>query len=301
MLATALLAVAIGAGVGGALSWNHRGQVNLVRAAAASAAVQPADVRADGYVVTKPGARVALRAEVGGTVSKVAVVRGQRVHKGDLLLQFDRNQETAALQEAWAQAGEAQARLKARANDYKRSKELVASGALPKRELDDAASERKVATARLAAAGAAAKRIGASVEKTQVRAPIDGTIITRSAEPGESLAPSAPLFEIADLEGLRVEAEVDEYYLERVGVGNAVEVTAEAFVGQKWNGEIAEVGDAIVARKLRPLDPSRPGDVGVLQVWIALPPATPLKLGQRVQIRALAPAARPSNGLGVRE
>ncbi len=292
---TGILAVALALGVAGLQLRRERLAQAAKDPVATPAASHTPWLRADGVVVARTGARVTLRSEVAGTVKEALALRGQQVHRGDVLVRIDSAQQAAALREAVALAGEAQTTSKWRATDYKRSRELVASGALPQKQLDDATSERRSANARAAAATAAAERLRIAVQKTTVVAPIDGTVVARTVEVGETLAVGAALFEIADLSKLRVEAEVDEFYVGHVSVGAAVEITAEAFVGQVWNAQIEEIGDAVVPRRLRPLDPSRPGDVGVLQVWVSLPPGTPLKLGQRVQIgAATAPSQSPT-------
>lgn len=139
------LAVVAGAAVGARHLTRSGGGKKVVADAAPHQGTLTGVLRADGVIVARPGAHVVLRAEVGGLVKEVMVSRGQLVRKGDILVKFDRNQQAAALQEAWAVAGEAQTHLKARSEDYKRSKQLVAKGALPKQELDDAARARKAA------------------------------------------------------------------------------------------------------------------------------------------------------------
>jgi multidrug resistance efflux pump len=90
---------------------------------------------------------------------------------------------------------------------------------------------------------------------------------------------------IADLDRLRLEVEVDEYDAGRVALGAPVRITAEGYDGQDWLGKVEDIPDAVTARRLRPQDPARPVDVRVLLVKVALQQATPLKLGQRVEVR----------------
>jgi HlyD family secretion protein len=95
---------------------------------------------------------------------------------------------------------------------------------------------------------------------------------------------------IADLNRVRVEAEVDEYDVGRVVLGAPVTVTAEGFSGASWLGRVEEIPDSVVPRRTRPEDPSRPADTRVLLLKIALSSRTPLKLGQRVEVEILIPA-----------
>ena len=95
------------------------------------------------------------------------------------------------------------------------------------------------------------------------------------------------LVPVADLLGwgTNVEAELDEFDAGRVSLHDRVRVTAEGYDGQFWKGEVEEIPDAVVGRRLKPQDPGKPEDTRVLLVKIAFQEPTPLKLGQRVEIR----------------
>jgi RND family efflux transporter MFP subunit len=147
-------------------------------------------------------------------------------------------------------------------------------------------SERDLdaARARRESASADVRRLEAVVEKSEVRAPIDGVVIERVAHPGETIAAGAPLLTIADLSKTRVEAEVDEFDGARVRLGGTASVTAEGYDGQRWRGTVEEIPDSVTSRRLKPQDTSKPVDTRVLLVKVALGEATPLKLGQRVEL-----------------
>ena len=115
-------------------------------------------------------------------------------------------------------------------------------------------------------------------------APIDGVVIARLVEPGETVNAASPLLTIVDLSRLRVEAEIDEFDIEAVRLQAEATITAEGYPDRSWRGLIEEIGDAVVARQLRPEDPGRSGDTGVLPIKIAFGEPCPLKLGQRVEI-----------------
>jgi hypothetical protein len=83
---------------------------------------------------------------------------------------------------------------------------------------------------------------------------------------------------------LRIEAEVDEFDTARVALGASVSITAEGYVPTKWRGTVEEIPDSVVSRRTRPADPGRPIDARVLAVKFAFGEATPLKLGQKVEV-----------------
>lgn len=290
ILAVSFAVFLVGAAAGGLAIARTK---SATAAPAAKADVKAVTVRADGRIAARPGAQVSVSSEIHGTVAKVHVYEGSRVKKGDVLLELKRKEHTAALQEAWAATAEANARLAARSKDAKRAKSLVASGALPAQEVEAASEAKTVARARLASANAVTVRLQAMLEQTRVLAPIDGVVVMRAIEERETVAPGTPLFTVVDLSKLRVEAEVDEFDVGRVAVGSAAIVSADGFDGQSWRGQVEEIPDVVMPRRLRPLDPSRPTDTAVLLAKVSLPEGSPLKLGQRVRLE-LAPVPEAS-------
>ena len=140
------------------------------------------------------------------------------------------------------------------------------------------------AEARRDAAGAPVDRLLAEAARYRILALIDGIIIARHADAGETVAPAAPLVTIADLTRLRVEAEVDEFDIPHIAPNAAATISAEGYTGLVWRGRVEEIADAVVPRRTRPEDPGRPADTRVLLVRIAFLEKNPLKLGQRVEV-----------------
>jgi HlyD family secretion protein len=250
----------------------------------AAAPIAPAMIRAEGRVVTYPNGHATLAAEIGGTVRAVRAKEGQRVKKGDVIVEFDRSEQQAALAEAWAHVGEADAQLKYSSSEAKRARALVDAEAIALQAAERSSEERNAARARRRAAGAATQRLAASLEKARIVAPLDGTVIARTVEPGEVVTGGAPLIALADLDALRVEAEIDEFDAMRVQIGGAVKIGVDGLPGQTWEGRIEEIPGVVVPRKIKPQDPARPTDSRVLLVKVSLPAQTPLKLGQRVNL-----------------
>jgi hypothetical protein len=89
---------------------------------------------------------------------------------------------------------------------------------------------------------------------------------------------------IADLARTRVEAEIDEYDVSRIELGQPVLLRAEGYAAQVWQGKIEEIPDQVTSRRIKPQDPGRPSDTRVLLVKVALTGAVPFKLGQRVEV-----------------
>jgi RND family efflux transporter MFP subunit len=276
--------------IGGGMAWQWQRLVALTSAASPSANAAPArashsagTIRAEGRLVARPGAVVTVGADFGGTVRAVKLEEKAHVNTGDLLADIAADETRAAVAEAQARVHEADVDIAFLDGEAAKAQRLLASNAVPKDLRDRALHDRDAAKARRASAQATAARLGATLAKSRVTAPIDGVVLERHVDPGEVVAPGASVAVIADLSRVRIEAEVDELDGARIAVGEEVAVRAEGFA-DTWRGTVEEIPDAVGARKLRPQDPGRPSDTRVLAVKIALTEATPLKLGQRVEL-----------------
>lgn len=125
------------------------------------------------------------------------------------------------------------------------------------------------------------------LDKTFITAPISGKVIRRYLDEGEIIMPEVALAAIADVDKVRINAEIDETDIGRFALGDAVEVTSSAYPGKVFRGEVVEIADYIGARKIRPDNPAVNLGLKVVQVKIGLMEKTPLKLGMTVDVRIL--------------
>lgn len=250
----------------------------------ATAANAKPHVVAEGRVTTYPGAEVTIGTDVAGTIERLTVEEKESVSAGDVIAVVKADDTRAALSVARARVGEATADIRLFESEVARAKHLFQEDVGSKQTWDKADRDLDSARARHASAAAEVRRLEALVKKTVITAPIDGVVITRHVHPGETVEAGAALVTVADLKKTRVEAEIDEYDTARVHLGATVEVSAEGF-GRTWRGTIEEIPDTVVNRRLKPQDPSKPIDTRVLLVKVAFAEATPLKLGQRVEVR----------------
>jgi HlyD family secretion protein len=241
-------------------------------------------VIAEGRLVAYPGAEVVVATELPGVVVRLTVDEKDRVRKGQLIAELKADDLRAGLSESRARIQEAEADIRFAEVDLERAERLLAEKVGTQDAADRARRNRDAASARKETAVAAASRLQAVLAKTRIVAPIDGVVILRSVQPGEHLETGEPLVTIADLDRIRVEAEVDEFDTGRVNLDAPVQVTAEGYTGQSWPARVEEIPDAVVPRRLKPQDPGKPSDTRVLLVKIALDGKTPLKLGQRVEV-----------------
>jgi HlyD family secretion protein len=166
--------------------------------------------------------------------------------------QYRVRQNEADLEAARAAAGRAQVSLANAQRDLARTRELVAREFVSSADLDRAQSQFDLAKAELTSAQAviaqrSAQLASARVDlgRTEIRAPVDGVVIKRSVDVGQTVAASlqAPeLFVIArDLRDMQVETSIDEADVGRIRVGQRATFTVDAFPGRTFGGEVRQV------------------------------------------------------------
>lgn len=138
-------------------------------------------------------------------------------------------------------------------------------------------------------AEAAAEYYSRLLDKTLIIAPISGKVIRKYLQSGEIISKEMlmSLVAIADLERVRINAEVDETDVGRVKVGYPVEITSVAYPGKVFKGSVTEISDYAGARKVRPNNPVKNLDMKVVQVKIDLKETAPFKLGMTVDVRIM--------------
>ena len=220
-----------------------------------------------GDIVTSISASGKIRAvntvEVGsqlsGQVTELFADFNTPVRKGQVLARIDPStfaareaQNTAQAAGAAAQVAQAQAALTEAQRDFATKSSLVANGFVSKRSIQTVEAAVTQARAQLASARASVAQNQAAlsqaridVTRTYIRAPVDGTVIDRSINLGQTVAASlqAPkLFVIAeDLSRMQVEAAVDEADIGRVKKGQSVDFTVDAYPDDTFKGLVSEV------------------------------------------------------------
>ena len=247
-------------------------------------AAQKPRVVAEGRVVTYPGAEVTIGTDVAGTIERLTVTEKEHVRKGQTIAVIKADDTRASLGVARARVTEADADIRLFEAEVARAQSLFRDDVGSKQAWDKAERDLDAARARRTSAAAEVSRLAALVEKTVITAPIDGVVITRNVHAGESVAEGDAIITVANLDRTRVEAEVDEFDAARIRLGASVQINAEGFE-RPWRGTIEEIPDSVVNRRLNPQDPSKPIDTRVLLVKVSFAEATPLKLGQRVEVR----------------
>jgi HlyD family secretion protein len=258
LIGVAVLVVA--AAVAGA-AMRGRGEKTLeVQAAKVARQKIVQKVSATGKI--QPKTQVEISADVSAKITKLSVVEGQWVEKGQFLVELDRERYVAAVEsaEATVSSAEANARL-VRENmnraekEYKRSKELLATGLESQAAFDAKEAEYQVEVARYKSAQdqveqakAALKQARADLSKTTIYAPMSGTVSELNKERGEIALGSQfqkdVILIVADLTEMEAQVDVDENDIVSVAVGQKAEIEVDALPGQKLSGTVYEIANS---------------------------------------------------------
>ena len=255
------LPILFGLAVVAAVLWWWKGHGTSAQPKFRTAAVEQGDIRVAISATGTLGAlsTVDVGSEVSGKLTEVLVDYNDHVTKGQIIARIDPStfqtqiaQGDAAIANARAGLATAQATLRNAELDYGRKRDLAGRKLVAKSDLDLAQAQRDQARAQVAQAEAQIRQQLASTEnahlnlaRSVIRSPVDGVVLTRAVEPGQTVAASlqAPvLFKIAeDLSRMEIVLSVDESDIGQVRQGQAVSFTVDAFPDRRFRGEVRQV------------------------------------------------------------
>lgn len=193
----------------------------------------------------EPVSAVEVGTQVSGTIDRMDVDFNDTVHKGQVLAVLDTALLSLAVQDAQAGLMRAQAQLDQAQGEYDRSLPLLEKGHLSESEFLPIRVAVKTAHAAVQSAQVASQRAQRNMRYAIVRSPINGTVIQRNVEPGQTVAASlqAPtLFIIAeDLSQMEIHAQVDESDIGQIKEGQSVRFTVQAYPDERFQGTVRQV------------------------------------------------------------
>lgn len=288
-----VLALAIGAGAV-ALLVTRALPVRTARASvSAQAATQPVPVLSGaGYLV--PGDRVvAVGARVPGRVARYLVDEGDRVKKGQALVELDDREYRAAVARASARLSSAKARADLARAQLARGRELRARDSLSKEEFDIRSNELALSEAGIAEAEAALQEAELELEHTVLRAPSDAIVLAKLKEAGEIAVPggfsgSGDLVRLANMTEVRAEIDINESDLPRIHLGQRAEVTPDAAPDTRYPARVVKLypqvdrqkGTLKVEVRLDTPDERLLPDMSARVAFLGEPPAAGAGVGQ---------------------
>ncbi|MDP3404837.1 MAG: efflux RND transporter periplasmic adaptor subunit [Brevundimonas sp.] len=250
------------------------------------------------------GGIIQIAARRGGIVREVLVQEGDQVVAGQILARQEDDEPRLALQTATADLASAESQLRliqvdirTAQREFDRLERLVATNFVAGQRLDQARDAIATAQARLGAQQAGVQTARArrdqaayNVELTVIRAPADGRIVRRYANPGAgaSTLNVSNMFDLEPVAPRIARAEIVESDIPNVTTGQAVEITPEGDPSKVYVGTVLRRAAVFGARKLASDDPSQRSDERVIEVVVTAGDA-PLLIGQRVLVKFMKP------------
>ncbi len=252
-------------------SWNElvvvpeaiqqRPEVRLAKVTIERGRAADATVVATGYLESRRQAKIGARAP--GRIEVVNVEEGIRVEAQQVLAVLEHADldaslaaARATLQKARADLAEHEVLIEQSKRDHLRAERLFATGSITDAEYEEAKYRYESAVARRASLEAEVSLAEARVREAEqmlenmfIRAPFDGTVISKDAEVGESILPGGmgeasgrgSVVTVADLEHLEVDCDVKEDFISRIVPGQAAEVAVDAVPERRYEGRVRKI------------------------------------------------------------
>lgn len=241
--------------------WWQKGEGAQAGSGYRTATVERGDIR---VAISATGALRAIStvdvgSQISGLVTEVLADFNDQVRQGQVIARIDPSTYLAQIEQGNASANaaraglaNAEASLRNAEADYRRKAGLAETQLIAASDLDLARAALDQARAQVESARAQIRQQQAStqtsrlnLERTEIRSPVDGVVLTRSVEPGQTVAASlqAPvLFQIAeDLSKMEIELAIDEADIGQVEPGQGVSFTVDAFPDRRFRGEVQQI------------------------------------------------------------
>ncbi len=211
----------------------------------------------------QPEIEVKLSSEVSGEIIELPVVEGQQVKKGDLLVrvnpdiyQSSLNRSQATLQNTRAGLNQAEASLKESQASYNRNRQLFEKGIISKADWDRAVSGYEIAQANkqsayygVQSAAATVNEARDNLNRTNIYAPMSGTISKLSVELGERVVGTqqmagTEILRVANLSHMEVEVDVNENDIVKVSIKDSAIVEVDAYLKKEFKGIVTEIANS---------------------------------------------------------
>jgi RND family efflux transporter MFP subunit len=201
---------------------------------------------ANGYVVAQVKAAVASKGT--GRLEYLGVEEGDKVKENQIIARIEDDDIRASLARAKADLEVARADFADATRTLDRQKRLFESNLISEADLDGALARYERVRALIASAEAAVLEASVALENTRIRAPFDGTVLTKHADIGEIVAPFAAsassrgsVVTIADMTSLQVEADVSESNIMRVSLNQSCEIILDAYPETRYKGSVHKI------------------------------------------------------------
>ena len=221
-------------------------EVKIATATLTTSSQNNAVLNANGYVVAQRKAAVASKGT--GRMIFLGVVEGDKVVKDQIIARLDDSDIKASLDQAKANLKLAQSELPDAENSFNRQKSLYQSKSSSKAEFDAAEYRYNRVLASIEVAKTQVISADVAMENMLIRAPFNGTVLTKNADVGEIVAPfaasassKAAVVTIADMNSLQVEADVSESNIDRITIHQDCEISLDAYPDRRYEAYVDKI------------------------------------------------------------
>jgi len=242
----ALVVIAAGAGFGFWYFYNSRGAAPQYQTAPVTRGDLTQAVTATGQL--NPVVNVQVGSQISGMIEKLTVDFNSIVKTGQVIAQLEASTYKAAVHQAEGDLANARAALELAQVNATRARELRTNDLIAPSDLDKAIGDLHQAEAQVTIKNASLEKATVDLSRCTIYAPVDGIIISRNVDVGQTVAASlsAPtIFVIAnDLSKMQIDANVAEADVGGIENGQAVDFTVDAFPGRTFHGKVTQVRNA---------------------------------------------------------
>ena len=188
-----------------------------------------------------PERETRLSAKVSATIDRIAVLEGQAVAEGDVLLEFDADELGERLDDQRASLASARVQLETAQANLERTQTLVARSVATQATLDTAQAQVSQAQASVASLDAQVRSAERALENATVHAPYAGVIAQRDVAEGETVSIGSPLLTIVDLSSVEIEAMVPTMAIASVAPGQRATIAVTGIGGRTFDAEVERI------------------------------------------------------------
>ena len=269
-----------------AVFWLQGQSQTVVETMQVSSGALSTEISVPGRVVSKR--KINISARSSGQAVSVAVKEGDKVTKGQLLVQMDDKETKSLLNRSQAQLISIKEVVSQASKMQERFQKALDAGAVSRQRVEDAEAAWKTASAKQSVIEEELKSVKLQLERLKIVAPFDGMISSVSIQEGQWVAAAAPLLNIVDMSQRLAEVKVDVSDSGNLSIGQSILIGSDAFSGEQWEERITKISS----------EASREDSANIVKVFASLDKSPDeLRIGQ--QLDASIRTAVRSNALQI--
>ncbi len=179
--------------------------------------------------------------KIPGRVLSLFTDEGKLVSKGEKIAVLDSAEFESLVNQNRASVRNAEAQYEKARSDHERAEALYREGAIASQQMDSAKAAFDMATSQLQLSRASLRTAEVKLGDSVIYAPLNGVVLRKNSEEGETIGAGAMVFTIGDLENPWVKVYVKEDRLGAVTLGQKAEVTVDSFPGKKYEGTVTTI------------------------------------------------------------